>query len=1050
MSDKSFGIIVTGDVSDIESKLSSLVDSLNGLVDRIINVDVNVNVTELNELNTEIEQLENETITTDVIVNDTQLTDVSTEMVSLDNQSIDWAVNVDDTQLTDISTEIASLDNQSIDWAVNVDDTSLSTLSSDAAQAASDIGAISDAAADASNALSTIDAATLVEAASAAGALGDSLGAASEEASSYSSNMEGASDSTSALSGAASALVSLGIGAFFAEAVNGAGNFNDSWGRLANAVGEGGTAIGVVQAEWTTAITTMTENTGRSAGVIREYIINMGTAGVTSKDILISSFSGIAGAAYVTGNSIETIENAFKRVVSTGTLGSRQLVQLGLTSQDVYNATGMSVEDVSAKLQTMDTNQRAAFLGHIMNAKYGSEANEAYKNSWEHVLDVLQRTWAFLSRLIGDLILPVLIPALEFVSWILSSLAGYIQKLDGPMRTVVSAVTILAGGFVFLATTMGALKGIMDLLQIRWVLETLGILSNTAATDANTASQNLGLLSRIRLAAASAGNTAATIANTVATTVSTAAQWLWNAAQDAGIISALRAVASLAVMVVSMGAYALAAGLATAAQWALNIAMDANPIGIIILAIAGLVAALLWLYNNNEWVRNSINWLWDSLKGLGEWIWNGIGPALKWLADVLLAPLTSIYNLITGNKSLADSWKWLTDTIQSGFSNFVAWLSGLPAQIMGFLGGIPAMLQGAFSGFMEWLAALPENLGRAVGDAIVLVLQGIYTILKFITDLPGQIAAAITNLGTQIVAAVGNVGPMISGAWNQITKIFTDFYNFMVNLPGNILKTLTDLGSQIVTGVMDIPNRAKRELDKIIYEFKYFLNWLKGLPGDIYKWVSKAFNDMVNFIMDIPNRAKRILDKIIYEFKNFINWLKGLPGQLYQAIIDAWNGFLRGLSEKFPQIKFWLDKIAGLFPHSPPKEGPLKDIMDWGANMSDAIQSGLDRSFPGLISNFADKMQTLKDIGTDLSADMGDLSAFSMSESTVHAVSNPTNLSQHTHQWDVNVKVDKLDVSSPEATEDSVEILFNKFMEKLKSEYNVELGQKGINPFRLR
>jgi len=590
----------------------------------------------------------------------------------------------------------------------------------------------------------------------------------------------------------------------------------------------------------------------------------------------------------------------------------------------------------------------------------------------------------------------------------------------------------------------------MDLLQIRWVLETLGILSNTAATDANTASQNLGLLSRIRLAAASAGNTAATIANTVATTVSTAAQWLWNAAQDAGIISALRAVASLAVMVVSMGAYALAAGLATAAQWALNIAMDANPIGIIILAIAGLVAALLWLYNNNEWVRNSINWLWDSLKGLGEWIWNGIGPALKWLADVLLAPLTSIYNLITGNKSLADSWKWLTDTIQSGFSNFVAWLSGLPAQIMGFLGGIPAMLQGAFSGFMEWLAALPENLGRAVGDAIVLVLQGIYTILKFITDLPGQIAAAITNLGTQIVAAVGNVGPMISGAWNQIRKIFTDFYNFMVNLPGNILKTLTDLGSQIVTGVMDIPNRAKRELDKIIYEFKYFLNWLKGLPGDIYKWVSKAFNDMVNFIMDIPNRAKRILDKIIYEFKNFINWLKGLPGQLYQAIIDAWNGFLRGLSEKFPQIKFWLDKIAGLFPHSPPKEGPLKDIMDWGANMSDAIQSGLDKSFPGLISNFADKMQTLKDIGTDLSADMGDLSAFSMSESTVHAVSNPTNLSQHTHQWDVNVKVDKLDVSSPEATEDSVEILFNKFMEKLKSEYNVELGQKGINPFRLR
>ena len=41
----------------------------------------------------------------------------------------------------------------------------------------------------------------------------------------------------------------------------------------------------------------MTETTGRGAGTIRNYITEMGIAGVTSQGAISSSFSGIAGAA---------------------------------------------------------------------------------------------------------------------------------------------------------------------------------------------------------------------------------------------------------------------------------------------------------------------------------------------------------------------------------------------------------------------------------------------------------------------------------------------------------------------------------------------------------------------------------------------------------------------------------------------------------------------------------------------------------------------------------------------------------------------------------
>lgn len=55
--------------------------------------------------------------------------------------------------------------------------------------------------------------------------------------------------------------------------------------------------------------------------------------------------------------------------------------------------------------------------------------------------------------------------------------------------------------------------------------------------------------------------------------------------------------------------------LMTAAQAALNLMLDANPIGVVILLVGGLVAALVYLYNNSETVRNKMNVMWMEIKG---------------------------------------------------------------------------------------------------------------------------------------------------------------------------------------------------------------------------------------------------------------------------------------------------------------------------------------------------------------------------------------------------------------------------------------------------
>lgn len=67
-----------------------------------------------------------------------------------------------------------------------------------------------------------------------------------------------------------------------------------------------------------------------------------------------------------------------------------------------------------------------------------------------------------------------------------------------------------------------------------------------------------------------------------------------------------------------MGVITAATRIWTAVQWLLNVAMSANPIGLIIIGIAALVAAVVYCWNKFAGFRAFILTMWDTLKGFGN------------------------------------------------------------------------------------------------------------------------------------------------------------------------------------------------------------------------------------------------------------------------------------------------------------------------------------------------------------------------------------------------------------------------------------------------
>lgn len=103
----------------------------------------------------------------------------------------------------------------------------------------------------------------------------------------------------------------------------------------------------------------------------------------------------------------------------------------------------------------------------------------------------------------------------------------------------------------------------------------------------------------------------------------------------------------------------------TIAQKALNLVMNANPIGIVVTAIVGLVAAFITLWNTSEDFRNFWIGLWDKIKSCAKSVW-------EFLRDKVFKPIGDAF------KSLWNGIKGIINGMLGGIESFInAIISGI-------------------------------------------------------------------------------------------------------------------------------------------------------------------------------------------------------------------------------------------------------------------------------------------------------------------------------------------------------------------------------------
>lgn len=676
-----------------------------------------------------------------------------------DNEyNIDITTSADASSVEELAAklqEVESSANSAGDAIDSIDGSSLDDIDGSASSATTGLDGMGTAADTASAGLANVT---------------DEMNNASSASDGLAGSVDGASESLSTMDAVAATVAGAGLSAMILGAISDADNFNNSWKRIQLVMGQTGQTIEQVEAQWSPAIKRMTGETGRGAGLARQFIIDMGIAGIESSQLIEQGFIAASGAAYVMGTDVASVSSKMQTLILTGNASGRMLKGLGLSIDDL----GVSAEE----FKNASPEMRAEIINTALASKYGTDANNAYKSSWGYVTDQLGLVFAYASRLFGDLLLPIAVPVVQALASGLKSVADWFANLNGPMKGVATVGAILITGLTILVTTLGALKTISDLLNISWALQKLGILGKAGAVTTDTV--------------ATSGNSIAMAGNTTATTANTTSRWAgisallssvgaWLAEKIAVVTSTISKYAHIAAT------YALAAAtkIATAAQWALNVAMSMNPIAIIIILIIALVAVIIYLWSTNEGFREALINAWNTITeaftaagqaiyGALMWLWNKI---VEWVTLYIQLP-TMIWNyLIQIITRFVQFGADIKNKITSAFSNVVntakSYMSRLPGivwneminignKIAGAAGYIFQQVQRVFGNIVQWAMqalgiASPGFISRAVSGEMESVVSGITGAQK------GAYNAA-QGLGDAILSGFGNPSLSVTGS----------------------------------------------------------------------------------------------------------------------------------------------------------------------------------------------------------------------------------------------------------------------------------------------
>lgn len=306
--------------------------------------------------------------------------------------------------------------------------------------------------------------------------------------------------------------------------------------------------------------------------------------------------------------------------------------------------------------------------------------------------------------------------------------------------------------------------------------------------------------------------------------------------------------------------------IAAAAQIAWNAAMSLNPIGLVVVAIAALVAGLIYAYTHSETFRNVVTGAWNGIRDAAMVVWT-------WMSTVLWPGIVGVWNSISGGAQqmgtgVTSTWDKVTDGIRTAWNAitgvFMAgwnWISGV------FLAGWNLIETWLVRPFLAYLNFVFQFWATIAGFLMTWVtwFGGVFASAWGVIQIILMVPMRLAQIGMQVVW--DGIRTIFTVAWNWVSGVFMGWWRTIEPIMMAVL-------ALVVAGV------------------RFYFNTVIGIYIWLWGWISGTFmgwyrtlSDLINGVMwTVVNFVTKRWDEVRDLFTNLWNWVN-------TQFRTWWNGF---------------------------------------------------------------------------------------------------------------------------------------------------------------
>lgn len=369
--------------------------------------------------------------------------------------------------------------------------------------------------------------------------------------------------------------------------------------------------------------------------------------------------------------------------------------------------------------------------------------------------------------------------------------------------------------------------------------------------------------------------------------------------------------------------------------------LAANPIGLVVAAVAALIAIFVALWNNCEGFREFWIGLWEGIKAAAIAVWEALSSFFQGAWEAIVNLAQTIWGGI--GDFFSGLWEAISSTAQAVWGAISGFLSGLWSGIVSAAQTIWSGITEFFSGLWQGISTTAQTVWNAISTFLSTIWTAISTAAQTIWNgIATFLSTLWTAISTTAQAAWNGIRDFLSGIWEAIKGVFTAALEAIQTVVTGTWKAI----KSVVTTAMEALQKAistaweaiKTAISTALEAIKTAITtaWeaVKTAVLTVMEAVKTAITAAWEAIKTAVTTVVNVIKDTVTQVWNTIkDTVSGIMDRLKETVVNTWNALKEAVTNVLGGIK---EAVTGVF------NGLADGVRTAMTKVLDAVKSGFN------------------------------------------------------------------------------------------------------------